>query len=254
MPSDHDIERLIRQVVDLVLAQLQRPEDEGEGEAALRRTIHLLLPIQTRHIDGLADQLRRLRRRGHGVRCGTTSRVLAWLESTGRRADLADEVIALDEACLENALGNYGPRDLVVLGSMGFACADRLAALDDEDPLIRLVSQALLKGVRVLAVDDDLVAGQAGSLSGQAERSLRELAGLGIELLPGAELAARIAREEAADTTLSQSLAGLLTEADVERLASAGQRRVVLGINTIVTPLARSRAGALSLELVEIGV
>lgn len=252
MPSDHDIERLIRQVVDLVLAQLQRPEDEGEP--ALRRTIHLLLPIQTRHVDGLADQLRRLRRSGHGVLCGTTARVLAWLESTGRRADLADEVIALDQACLGNALGNYGPRDLVVLGSMGFACAERLAALDDEDPLVRLVSQALLSGVRVLAVDDDLASGQTGSLSGRAERSRRELEGLGIELLPGAELAARIAREVAADTTLSQSLAGLLTEVDVERLAGAGQRRVVLGINTIVTPLARSRAVALGLELVEIGV
>jgi hypothetical protein len=251
MPSDHDIERLIRQVVDRVLAQRQKPGDDDEP--ALRRTVHLLLPIQTRHVDGLADQIRRLRSRGHGVRCGTTARVLAWLERTGRRADLGDEVIALDEACLENALGDYGPRDLVVLGSMGFTIAGRLAALDDEDPLVRLVSQALMSGVRVLAVDDDLTAGQAGSLSGRAARSLRELAGLGIELLPGAELAARIAREEAADTTLSQSLAGLLTEADVDRLVGAGQRRVVLGGNTIVTPLARSRAGALGLELVESG-
>ena len=47
-------------------------------------------------------------------------------------------------------------------------------------------------------------------------------------------------------------MAELLCEADVEQLAASGQNRLVLSGSIIVTPLARSRAAELGLELCEV--
>ncbi|NMC72354.1 MAG: hypothetical protein GYA57_20155, partial [Myxococcales bacterium] len=76
---------------------------------------------------------------------------------------------------------------------------------------------------------------------------------LGVALVTGAAWEERLGRAAAAATTAVRSVGGLLAEEDVRRLWEAGERRLVLPPRTIVTPLARSRAAALGLELVEKG-
>ncbi len=257
MPSDRDIERLIRTVTDLVVARLGDGSPSraiarygGRRPEARRPKVHLLLPVPTAHADRLAAQIERLTRQGFEVRTAAAPGVLDWLQRTGLESRLGSEVAALDEAgpC------DYRPRDLAVLGSLGFAVLSRLCDLDDGDPFVRLVSQALLAGVRVLAVADDLTPrGTArGPVPGRAVELLREVKRLGVEPIAGADLAGYVERLVAADTTLARSMAELLCEADVERLAASGQDRLVLSGSTIVTPLARSRAAELGLELYEV--
>ncbi len=253
MPSERDIERLVARVTDLVLARLGGSNgSSAPAGPARQRPVDVLLPIQTAGIDALLTQLGRLAARGHPVVTRTSARVLAWLERTGRTARLPGPIHALDEACLCEALGDYDARQVVVLGSIGFGLIDRLVSLADDDPFVRLASQASLRGAQVLAVDSDLrPASATGPLAARAEQALGRLAGLGVEVIPAAGLADRIAVLQAADTTLAQALAGLLTEADVERLHADGQTRVTLGARAVVTPLARSRAAALGIELVQ---
>jgi len=250
MAGDRDIERLVDQVTDLVMARLRGPVEPGRP--ALRRPVDVLLPIQTSAIDGLLPQLGRLAAGGHRIAVRTTARVLAWLERTGRSARLPSPIHALDEACLCESLGDYDPRQVVVFGSLGFGLIDRLGALDDDDSFVRLASQALLRGARVLAVDADLRPVRSGDpLGARADQALRALAGLGVEVLGLEGLADRIEALGAADTTLTRALAGLLTEADVEHLHADGRSQVVLDARAVVTPLARSRAAALGVELVQ---
>lgn len=250
MPSERDIERLVARVTDLVLARLNGPV--APGGPARPRPVDVLLPIQSAAIDDLLGQLGRLAAHGHPVVTRTSARVLAWLERTGRTARLPGPIHALDEACLCESLGDYEPRQVVVLGSLGFGLIERLTSLADDDPFVRLVSQAILRGAQVLALDADLRPARAGGpLAARADRALGDLAGVGVEVLSATGLADRIAASQAADTTLTQSLAGLLTEADVERLHATGQTRVALGARAVITPLARSRAAALGVELIE---
>jgi hypothetical protein len=95
--------------------------------------------------------------------------------------------------------------------------------------------------------------GVAGELVRRAETLRRGLEQLGLAPVTGGEWEERLGRAAAAATTVARSVGGLLSEDDVRRLHAAGERRLVLPPRTIVTPLARSRAAALGLELVEKG-
>jgi hypothetical protein len=251
VPEESEIERLVQRVTELVLARLagpQRPE-----QPARRRPIELLLPVQPAGDAAVLRALAQLARAGNPVACRTTAAVADWLQRSGLRSQLDGPVTVLDDS-LDAALAMLDGRALWVLGSLGFGLAGRLARLEDDDPFVRLLSQALLRGRRVLLVAEELqpAAAVAGPVAARAAGLLAELERLGCERLAAAGLADRVAALEAGDTTASQALGGLVTEADVEQLAADGPRRLSLAAGTIVTPLARSRASELGLELIEV--
>ncbi len=250
VPDEVDIERLIQQVTELVLARLggsQRPQPP-----ARRRPIELLLPVQPAGDAAVLRAIAQLTCAGNPVACRTTAAVAEWLQRSGRRSQLDGPVTVLADS-LDEALAALDGRALWVLGSLGFGLAGRLARLEDDDPFVRLLSQALLRGRRVLLAAEELepAAAVGGPVAERAAGLLAELERLGCERLSAAALADRVAALEAGDSTASQALAGLVTEADVEQLAADGPRRLALAPGTIVTPLARSRAGELGLELIE---
>ena len=254
MADDRDIEQLIRSVTGLVVERL-----EGHASAkptGLRGDVLVLLPVPPAQPDAIVRQVEVLRRTGWNVRALASPAALVELDRVGLRASLAAEPLDPGHGGVATALATLQPRTALVVGSLGFAFARRLAELGDDDPFVRLLARALLDGRKVLAVADDLAphgAGVGSEAAKRGEERLRDLERLGIEPLAAGDLESVLARTSDARATVSRAVGGLLTEADVVRLRDAGETRLVLPPRTIVTPLARSRAAELGLVLVEGG-
>lgn len=252
--DEREREQLVRRVVDAVLARL------GSSAAApsppARRAVLLLLPIAPLRLPELAAEVSRVRAAGHAVRTLAWPAVLREIDRAGLRDRFEPGLLDASQPGLVEALRENGPGELVVVGALGFATARRLVDLQDDDPLVRVVVRALLGGGTVLAAADELAPrapAVPGDLVRRADELRRGLERLGVALVTGAAWEERLGRAAAAATTAVRSVGGLLAEEDVRRLWEAGERRLVLPPRTIVTPLARSRAAALGLELVEKG-
>lgn len=252
--DERERERLIRRVVDAVLARL------GSSATApvlpVRRAVLLLLPAAPRRLAELAAEVARVRAAGHAVRTLAGPAVLGEMDRAGLRDRFEPGLVDVSQPGLVEVLRSSGPGELVVVAGLGFAAARRLVDLQDDDPLVRVAIQALLGGGTVLAAVDELTPhapATAGELTRRADELRRGLERLGIAPVTGGEWEERLGRAAAAATTAARSVGGLLSEEDVRRFWEAGERRLVLPPRTIVTPLARSRAAALGLELVEKG-
>jgi len=225
------LDALVAEVTEAVLAALAgRP---GAGQAAGPAHARALLVLPAPPVD---------------------PRALAALGAAARRAGFAlAPVPGGDPEAAAAALGALRPGDAVVVGALGFAWARRLLALDDDEPGVRLVLGALLAGRPVLAAEDGLRPAPTarGKVADRARELLRELAALGLGLHPLAELGARLAGLRASRDPTARALGGLVSEADVEALHRAGERRVALARGCLITPLARTRAVELGLELLE---
>jgi hypothetical protein len=249
-----DIERLVRSVTDVVVERLS-----GRGEpvsSAPRGELLLLLPVPPARPEELAGRIDLLRRTGWDVRALASPPALAELDRVGLRAGLAAEPLDPGRGGVAAALARLSPRAVLVVGALGFAFAQRLAELADDDPFVRLVARALLDGRKVFAVADDLAARGAGAGSEAARlgaERLRGLERLGLGTLAAGDLESVAGRLTDLRSTASRAAGGLLTEADVVRLREAGETRLVLAPRTIVTPLARTKAAELGLVLVEGG-
>ncbi|MBI5501103.1 MAG: hypothetical protein HY907_12730 [Deltaproteobacteria bacterium] len=267
MSEAKDLESLVRAVTDLVLARLDdhpdptdrsRPADRRlppAGEAA-RGDVSFLLPVAPTRPADLARRLAELERLGWRVRGAAAPDALAAMELAGISRTLTLAPLDPNRRDSGGPLGPPGRREVVVVGSLGLAFAHRLAALDDDDPFVRVVARALLDGRKVLALADDLTPSPAAApaaAAAQAAAALQALERLGLEVRRGAELEDALSRLADARATVSRAAGGLLTEADVVRLRDAGETRLALPPRTIVTPLARSKAAELGLALEEGG-
>ena len=247
MGKEEDIERLVDEVTRRVMERLtQGAEPPGD------RRVLLLLPAATGHAQALAALFEQARRGGAQCRVIAPARIIEEMERCGLAALFGPDVSAAEKTDIGPLLAGLGGADLIVLGSVGFQLARRLAGLEDEDPFVRVVTQGLLRGTPVVVLVDDL-RGSAGAAGGraasEADRMVREMDGMGCRVLAAAELPALMLRLSAAKGTLSRAAGDLVTEADVTALADAGERRLVLPPRAIVTPLAASRAAELGLEI-----
>ena len=252
--DEREREQLVRRINDRVLQLLGLPAP-APGPPA-RRGVLLLLPVAPLRLAELAAEVARVRAAGHVVRTLAWSAVLRELDRTGLRERFGNDLLDAAQTDPADLLGARRPGDLVVLGALGFATARRLVELQDDDPLVRVVAQTLLGGGTVLAAVDELAPhapGVAGELARRADTLRRGLEQLGLTLVTAGEWEERLGRAAAAATTVARAVGGLLSEDEVRQLWAAGERRLVLPPRTIVTPLARSRAAALGLELVEKG-
>ena len=263
-----DVERLIREVTDLVVAGLGSRSSDGSAPQPTRghspalfppevsrrrpRELLFLLPAHTPRLAELAESAASLSLDGWRLHAFAADELLAGPE--GLAAEWTG-IRALSSASVSKLLASLKAGDAVVLGSIGFGLAARLARLDDDDPFVRLAVAARLKGLPVLLLRDDLEpsSGVGGEIASRANDLLRDLERLGLEVLPARGLERRLAKAAAAGSVAERDVGGLLTEVDVERLFESGERRLVLSARTLITPLARTRASALGLELVEKG-
>ena len=261
-----DVERLIREVTDLVVSGMNAqspsvnephpgsmPSHSSSDVSRLRpRQLLFLLPAHTPRLAELARTCASLSLEGWQLRSFANNSLLEGPEgivSTWRG------IRALSDVSVSNLLASLEPGDVVVIGSIGFGLASRLTRLDDDDPFVRLAVAARLRGLPVLLLRDDLEPSSAmgGEIASRAKELLRDLERLGLDVLPTGGLERRLAKAAAAGSVAERDVNGLLTEVDVERLFESGERRLVLSARTLVTPLARSRAATLGLELVEKG-
>lgn len=280
-----EIERLIREVTALVLSALEtkasgspqglalpsrgpssaprssgRPargsNDSLDPGAARRRPRRLILlaPVSTPTLAKLAETSRALSFDGWNVRSFAAVDVLAEARDGGPSAALPD-LVQLSAASVSELITALRPGDCLVLGSLAFGLAGRLSRLEDDDPFVRVIVSARLRGLPVLVVRDDLepAAGISGEIVRRASSLLRDLEQLGLDVLPSEDLANRLERLSAGRSVAARTVGGLVTETEVERLHESGERRLVLPPRTLVTPLARSRAAALGFELIEKG-
>jgi hypothetical protein len=246
VPTPVDSEALIRTVTEAVLARL------GVQAGRAPRRVLLLLPMASRGLPGLGAQVAELIRRGHRVTVLAAASVAGDLERLGLRGCLGTEVLTVEAHGLTALLAELSGRDWVVLGSLGFSLARALLSRDDRDPFVRLICQALLCGGPVSVLPEDLKSDQAAARSPlvlEGAGLLKELAGMGIALVPAGALARTALALESADGTISREAGTLVSEEDVLRLHQAGEKRLVVGHKTLLTPLARGRAVELGLEI-----
>ncbi|NMB73837.1 MAG: hypothetical protein GYA21_01755 [Myxococcales bacterium] len=240
MSSANDIEALVAAVTAEVMGRL----NAARGALA-RRAFAFLLPLPGRALPRLLSAATELARRGNDVDILTAPQAEAALRKTGLAA--AGSLQPLEAAAAERLMRGLESREVFVLGSASLSLLRRLAEREDDDPCVRLLLSARLRGCPVLMVCDD-VEGE-GPLGREAAERVRELTGLGMTAISSAGLETALRRLEAQPGTAARELGGLLTESDVERLFAAGERKLRLSRRTAVTPLARSRAAELGLIL-----
>lgn len=247
MDDQRDIEALIREVTEVVLARLGADRSSGDASRVI-----LVLPVPTAGLERLARWCQDLSAGTTRVTVVAADAVMGEMERRGLKGRFGREVLSARGCDLGALADRPGGRDLVVVGGLGFRFARALAGLQDDDPCVWIVARALLAGHTVVMVTDDLTpsagAHQAGAAA-EAGRLLRELETLGLQPATGAALAERVDRWLQGSTTLVRSMGGLVSEADIERAAAEGQRGLRLPAGTLVTPLALSRAAELGIEL-----
>lgn len=252
MSSERDIERLVRQVTDLVLARMNTTSTQQESA---RRLVRVLLPMPTENIKALASLLASLEKDGYPTSTLVTADVKTWLESVGMMASFPGDVQYIHGPWDELHYPIEPRSHVLLLGSLGFSFCKRLLGLDDEDPMVLLVTRALLKRVRVVAIRDDLqpTEGNTGSLAQNALSVLRDLERMDLDVLGMQQAGEHIRNICASDATVSKAFSALLGEVDVQKLWASGHRKIVLAQGAVVTPLARNKAAELGIELVESG-
>ena len=250
MADDIDIAGLIQRVTAQVKAHL---EQAGGPAGRKPGRLVVVLPAWTARLEALAAQVGPLKQQGFDCIVLAPQTVLEEIKESGLEGVFGQELKPLEKTGLGRLLAGLGRGDAVLLGSLGFAGARRMALLDDDDPVVRLVTQALLRGVNAAALTDDLAPGRGvpqNRLAGGARASLRDMEGLGLTLLTLDGLPVWMARVAALDTRAADTFDGLLTEEDVKRLAVSGKKRVTVARGTIVTPLAQSMAIGLGITIV----
>ena len=250
MADDSDIEGLIQRVTAQVKAHL---EQAGGPAGRKPGRLVVVLPAWTARLEALAARVGPLTQQGFDCIVLAPQAVLEEIKESGLEGVFGQEIKLLEKTGLGRLLAGLGRSDVVLLGSLGFAGARRLTQLDDDDPVVRLVTQALLRGVNAAALTDDLAPGRGvpqNRLAGEARAALRDLDGLGLTLLKLDEFHDWMARVAALDTRAADTFDGLLTEEAIKRLAGGGEKRVVVARGTIVTPLAQSMAIGLGITIV----
>ncbi len=249
MADAPDREKFIRLVTEAVTARLE----QKPAENASRKTLLLLLPEPISGLKALVDRIVAWRAVGWRVLVLAGQKVAQEAEARVLRGRLGDEVAELESAHLGEWLERLSQMQAVLLGGLGLSGARRLCQLDDSTPWVRLSLRALLRGLPVLAISDELIAVPAareGTATREARRLLQEVERLGVFCVPLVDSAAELDRRAGDNPGATQSLGGLLSEGAVEEFYRSGARKIAVPAGTLITPLARTRAAELGLELV----
>ncbi len=216
------------------------------------RSLLVLLPAASSKLSMFASLLPPLAERGWAARF-LGSRELSSEPAMMAGMPAPPSFEPLSAAMVSPLLASIRPPDAILVGSLCFSFASRLIRLDDDDPFVRLILSAKLMGLSVMVLRDDLeaAAGVSGEIPRRASELLREIDRLGLEVLPADGLETRLERAASGGSIAARGAGGLITEDDVEKLHDSGERRLVLSPRTIITPLARSRAAELGLDLIE---
>lgn len=247
MADTPDKENLIRLVTEAVSARLEKKA------VAEKKTLLLLLPEPISSLRTLVEQVVSWRAEGWRVLVLAAEKVAHEADARVLRGRLGDEVHQLEEVLLGEWLERLEQVQMVLLGGIGFSAARRLCQLEDSEPWVRLVLRALLRARPVLVVTDELESLPAARESGatrEARKLLGELERLGTVAVPFGQLPAELQRRAADTASAGRALGGLLSESAVEQLHRSGAKQITVTAGTLVTPLARSRAAELGIELV----
>ncbi len=254
MTDDQTLERLVRKVTEQVLQQTDppagSPTDWG-GQPGGGKVV-LLLPLVFRRVHALSEAAEKLVKGGHRLHVLATDAVLDALRRREMLGRLGPNVHRAEDGG-GATVGKLCGYDTVVLGSLGFGLGRRLLDLEDDDPFVRVVTQAMVRSVPVVAVTDDLkharVEGHPRIIA-RGEKLLAELEQMGLstctsEGMPGA----------VQGLVDGQGVVGaeddLITEVHVRRFAARGGQTMVLPARTIVTPLAQTKALELGVTIVK---
>ena len=256
--AQYNLESLVQAVTEAVMRRLGEPDaspagrpETAAGPPGQGLSFIVLIPLPTLALDPLARAVRSLIQGGSRVKALVHHGVREEAARQGLLDRLGPDVRDLGDGEATRVLGELSPGDVIVVGTLGFELARGILDLCDSDPAVRIITQGLLRGHRVVAVADDLTApeGVESAVASKAAQILRELEGLGVRLLALDGLEIMAEELTALERTGSRAFGGLVTEADVEAFAAGGGRRVDLPVRTIVTPLALSRAAELGVEL-----
>ena len=144
MADDTDISGLIQRVTAQVKAHI---EQAGPTAGKKPGRLIVVLPVWTAGLEAVAAEVTPLKQRGFDCVVLAPHTVLAEISASGLEGVFGQEMLPLEKAGLGRLLAGLGRNDAVLLGTLGFAGARRLTQLDDDDPVVRLVTQALLAGV-----------------------------------------------------------------------------------------------------------
>ena len=134
----------------------------------------------------------------------------------------------------------------VYLYAPGFSAMAKLTALEDEDPLARLLIQRLLSGKEAGICLEQNPAAVSPGLKTRLEAAIQALKTLGFSVLCVSCGGAAVKGEEKQAECASKEV---LLEEDILALHQRGHTSIQLGEGAILTPLAADRARELGMEI-----
>jgi hypothetical protein len=146
----------------------------------------------------------------------------------------------------------------VVLPVLRLETLSRLAVLLGDTPASGAAIAAVMQGVPVFASawEADRLKRSSGRLPGpflsMFHQHLRTVEGMGVQVLEAAALAQRLGAAGPSGTAVAAASRGrdVITVADLEAAARAGQKTLQVTPGAIVTPLARDTAAHMGIEVV----
>ena len=145
--------------------------------------------------------------------------------------------------------------EAVVLPVFRLEVVSRTALLLSDIPASAAAIAAVMQGIPVLAWahEVDQVKRASGRLPGPFlslfHQHLRNVEGMGIQVLETAALVSRLGVRVAAPASAAGKGRDVITVSDLEAAARAGQKFLQLVPGTIVTPLARDMAAQMGIEV-----
>ena len=251
--QDPALNELVRAIAEAVLRRLEADAAQATEPGGAR--VLWMLAAPAAHLGRLAREMGVLHRLGHRQRVVGCDDALAALQAEALPAGVQ---VDAPGASASERLAAVADADVVYLGSLRWAQAAALAAVQDGDDWVAAALEAVAQETPVrVVVGDDLGglhrfgpgAAAKGRLASVAAERWRALEPLGVTPLALDALGAPLAGLEANQHSWGRALGGLLGEADVSRAAAEGMRELRLPAGTVVTPLAADRARELGLVI-----
>ena len=249
----NDIERIVR----LVIAEYLRLADPSQTRSAASSTEEgraglVLYAATSEGLTPAWEQLRLLEEQGYSLTHVLPSEVAHWVSPEHLRKELPLPPERLIAGAAAENLDFQESYQLVVVATLTWAEAAKVAGVQPDTCLSNLVCQALWKGCPVVAAQDGVIRNAApihprGSALREAiEGHLQKWRAYGAQVAPVSELAA-VVREASPQAAAAPDPADpigpdreVITAAEMEKVT----RELVVSRYAIITPLAQDLARA----------
>ncbi|UCE14946.1 MAG: hypothetical protein JSV04_07140 [Candidatus Heimdallarchaeota archaeon] len=236
------------QISDIIAQEVNRALKARHNQGSSFRVLGILTHLGN-GIDQLFEALLGLSGEGIPVLIWTLKEIDNLIQIRARSASIPKMQVVVDEKT-NFGLPEFEGLDYIIFGAFGFEIADKIIQLQDDDPIVNILTQGLLVKVPVYIMMPFPLANLAfeyepsSRMNQELRKRLSLLTELGFGLMDERDLKDQYLKQKPYPPDL-------ITESYVENLRGK-VRELRLPHSTIITPLAQEKARDLEIRIIRI--